>query len=134
VFLSIRRWIDEGWMVIRGVGVVEDDVLQRIPNLVPWLSFSSETLICGPHRSTPLVFSMRAVDQQFFFFIFCLFRPYQQVGPIVPQGSLRLTNTGVFLLHMQDHFRCYCMDVNRLAPESYIFSDGARNLIQGGPI
>jgi hypothetical protein len=69
-------------MVIRGVGVVEDDVLQRIPNSVPWFSFSSETLICGPHRSTPLVFSMRAVDQQFFSLFFVCLDHTNKLGPL----------------------------------------------------
>jgi hypothetical protein len=32
--------------------VMEDDVLQQNPNPVPWLSFFSGTLICGPHRSS----------------------------------------------------------------------------------
>jgi hypothetical protein len=48
--------------------VVEDDVLQRIPNPVLWLSFSSETLIHGPRRSTPLVFSMRGLTNNFFLY------------------------------------------------------------------
>jgi hypothetical protein len=50
--------------------VEEDDVLQQNPNPVLWLSFSSETLISGSCRSTPLVFSMRGLTNIFVFFVF----------------------------------------------------------------
>jgi hypothetical protein len=54
-----------------------------------------------------------------YFLNLVFFRAYihgkQKDGPIVSQGSLQLTHTGVFLLHVQDLSKCYCIDENLLA-------------------